>query len=54
VIVALVVVELPTMRDVMLANVARSDAMNELVLVELVEKKLFDVRVVAEAVLRVV
>ena len=54
VIVALVVVELPTIRLVMLARVATNEEKKPLVLVELVEKRLVAVSAEAEAVLRVV
>ena len=54
VIVALVVVEFPTIRLVMDASVATREEKNPLVLVELVEKRLVAVRAEAEAVLRVV
>ena len=51
---ALVVVELPTIKLVMLASVATRDEKKPLVLVLLVEKRFVAVRAEADAVLRVV
>ena len=54
VMVALVVVELPTIKLVMLANVASKEEKKPLVLVLLVEKRSVAVKAVADAVFKVV